>query len=220
MSIRNKNDIRVYSELPFQINLVGQHKEYVFPPCENNEPTMNFVSWEDIEYANSRGNLFSLGLLVFNKNDQEEIYNELGIRNWKDTVWREADIDDAIKNPTLEKMQRIIDIKNAVVLERIRSKVVYYTNEGVDISQNVTNIVNARYRELMMGISGSKIVIKPKDVEKGVSADEVADLKKQLAEMQEMMKQMSAKNDESENHVENNQASAPKRSTRKATAKK
>ena len=96
MSIRNKNDIRVYSELPFQINLVGQHREYIFPPCLDGEPTMNFVDWSDIEYAHSRGNLFSVGLLIFSEDEREEIYRELGVRDWQDKVWFDRDIVDAI----------------------------------------------------------------------------------------------------------------------------
>lgn len=192
MSIRNRNDIRVYNEQPFQINLVGQNKEYVFPSCENGQPTMNYVSWQDIEYANSRGTIFANGSLIFNESEQEEIYNELGIRNWKDTVWFDKDIIDVIENPTLEKMQRVIDITNALVFERIRGKVVSYINHKKNVSQNVINIVNTRYRELTSGIVKSKIVIRSTDVEKPVSADEVVALKQQLAEMQKMMEALVA----------------------------
>ena len=193
MSIRNKNDIRVYSELPFQINLVGQHREYSFPPCLDGEPTMNFVDWSDIEYAHSRGNLFSVGLLVFSEDEREEIYRELGIRDWKDKVWFDRDIVDAIENPTLEKMQRVIDVKDSLTFERIRGKVVMYINRGKDVSQKVVNIVEQRYRELNAGIRSSKIVIRPTDVEKPVSAEEVDDLKRQLTHMQKLMEQMAAK---------------------------
>lgn len=196
MSIRNKNDIRVYSELPFQINLVGQHREYVFPASVDGEPSMNFVDWSDIEYAHSRGNLFSNGLLIFDESEREEIYQELRIKDWKNKVWFDKDIVDAIEHPTLDKMQRIIDIKDLLTFERIRGKVVYYTNNNMNISQKVVSIVNARYRELTSGVIGSKIMIKPADVEKTVSADEVDDLKKQLAHMQKLMEQMAATNNQ------------------------
>lgn len=225
MSIRNKNDIRVYSELPFQINLVGQHRDYIWPACKDNEPTMNFVDWSDIEYAHSRGNLFSSGLLVFDESEREEIYRELRIRDWQNKVWYEKDIVDAIENPTLEKMQRIIDIKDPLTFERIRGKVVNYTNLNKNISQKVVSIVNARYRELTTGVMNSKITIRPADVEPSVSVEEVADLKRQLAQMQKLMEQMAmnnanAQNESVEHQVEQPQSSTIKRSGRKATVKK
>lgn len=222
MSIRNNNAIRVYSELPFQINLVGQHREYVFPASVNGEPSMNFVDWADIEYAHSRGNIFSTGLLVFDESDRDEIYNELRIKDWKKKIWYDKDIVDAIENPTLDKIQRIIDIKDLITFERVRGKVVYYTNNNMNISQKVVSIVNARYRELTTGILGSKIVIKPADVEQTVTADEVEDLKKQLAHMQKLMEQMAMNQNADNTQPENveQEVVQPKRSGRKATIKK
>lgn len=227
MSIRNKNDIRVYSELPFQINLVGQHREYTFPPCLDGEPTMNFVDWSDIEYAHSRGNLFSVGLLIFSEDEREEIYRELGIRDWKDKVWFDRDIVDAIENPTLDKMQRVIDIKDSLTFERIRGKVTMYVNRGRDVSQKVVNIVEQRYRELTAGVRSSKIVIKSTDVEKPVSSEEVADLKKQLLEMQKLMEQMAEKQNVatitehiSSSSTEQAEPTTTKRSGRKTVQKK
>lgn len=228
MSIRNRNDVRVYNEQPFQINIVGQNKEYVFPPCDNGQPTMNYVSWQDIEYANSRGTIFVNGSLIFNESEQEEIYNELGIRNWKDTVWFDKDIVDTVENPTLEKMQRVIDITNVLVFERIRGKVVNYINHKKNVSQNVINIVNTRYRELSSGIVKSKIVIRPADVEKPASADEVVALRQQLAEMQKMMEALVAGREKTEvdptdakpEVVEATPAPAKRSSRKSATAKK
>lgn len=224
MSIRNKNDIRVYNEMPFQTNLVGQHKEYVFPPCVDGTPTMNFVDWTDIEFANSRCNTFAIGMLVFDESERDEIYKELGIRNWRDTVWFDEDIVDAIENPTLEKMQKIINVTDAITLERIRGKVVYYTNIGKDISQNVVKIVNSRYKELNAGIKNSKIVVQAKDVERQASADEVEDLKRQIEEMKQLMSEQMKK---TEAVNEADKVSAPvvgtptqKRTTKKATVRK
>ena len=194
MSIRNKTDIRVYNECPFPVNLVGQRREYIFPACEDGEPTMNFVDFDEIEYAHSRGKLFSIGLLTFNENDREEMYEALGIKDWKNKVWTDEIIKDAIVNPSMEKMQKIIDIKDLITLERVRGKMVSLVNHNEDVSQNVINIINARYREITSGNQTSKIVIRPTDVEKPVTYDEVDELKKQLAQMKNLLEQMAAVN--------------------------
>jgi hypothetical protein len=228
MNYRGKKDIRVYNECPFQVNLVGQRRDYIFPPCLDGEPTMNFVDFEEIEYAHSRGKVFNIGLLVFAEEDREGMYEALGVKNWKDKVWTNDEIQDIITHPNLEKMQKVIDVKDLITFERIRGMMVRFVNEKRDVSQNVINLINARYRELNAGSVTSKIVIRPTDVEEKVSADEVADLKRQLAEMQEMMKKLASVNasievteptteTQAENEAE--KVATPKRG-RKATAKK
>lgn len=230
MNYRGKKDVRVYNECPFQVNLVGQRRDYIFPPCLDGEPTMNFVDFEEIEYAHSRGKVFNIGLLIFAEEDREGMYAALGIKNWKDKIWYNDDIEDIIMHPSLEKMQRVIDIKDLITFERVRGMMVRFTNEKRDVSQNVINLINARYRELNAGNVTSKIVIRPADVEEKVSVDEVADLKRQLAEMQDLVKKLAMEkfsvggssedtsNSEAAEHIE--KAAPVKRSTRKATAKK
>lgn len=231
MSYRGKKDIRVYNECPFQVNLVGQRRDYIFPPCLDGEPTMNFVDFEEIEYAHSRGKVFNIGLLIFAEDDREGMYDALGVKNWKDKVWFNDVIEDIIMHPTVEKMQRVIDIKDLITFERVRGMMVRFMNEKRDVSQNVINLINARYRELNAGNSTSKIVIRPADVETSVSADEVADLKKQLADMQELVKKLATEQiakvkaeSNSENKkveaVEEVNTTSTKRTTRKIASKK
>lgn len=224
MNYRGKKDIRVYNECPFQVNLVGQRRDYIFPPCLDGEPTMNFVDFEEIEYAHSRGKVFNIGLLTFAEEDREGMYEALGVKNWKDKVWTNDDIKDIITHPNLEKMQKVIDVKDLITFERIRGMMVRFVNEKRDVSQNVINLINARYRELNAGSVTSKIVIRPTDVEEKVSADEVADLKRQLAEMQEMMKKLASVSASIETQTDSDNGEAEKVATpkrgRKATAKK
>ena len=226
MNYRGKKDIRVYNECPFQVNLVGQRRDYIFPPCLDGEPTMNFVDFDEIEYAHSRGKVFNIGLLIFAEEDREGMYEALGIKNWKDKVWFNDDIENIIMHPNVEKMQRVIDVRDLITFERIRGMMVRFSNEKRDVSQNVINLINARYRELNAGNVTSKIVIKPADVEEKVSADEVADLKQQLKEMQDLVKKLASEklstnaSEEDKSTEDTEKAVTPKRSTRKATAKK
>ena len=223
MNYREKKDIRVYNECPFQVNLVGQRREYIFPPCMDGEPTMNFVDFDEIEYAHSRWNSFKIGLLTFNEEDREGMYEALGIKNWKETVWFDKDIKDIILNPTLEKMQRVIDIKEMITLERVRGMMVKFVNEKRDVSQNVINVINARFKELNSGSTSSKIVIRQSDVERSpaASSEEVNDLKRQLEEMKKLMAQMVSQNTvTSEEQSEEKTVTPIKKSTRRTSIKK
>lgn len=223
MNYRGKKDIRVYNECPFQVNLVGQRREYIFPPCMDGEPTMNFVDFDEIEYAHSRWNSFKIGLLTFNEEDREGMYEALGIKNWKDTVWFDKDIEDIILNPTLEKMQRVIDIKEMITLERVRGMMVKFVNEKRDISQNVINVINARFKELNSGNTSSKIVIRQSDVERSsaASSEEVNDLRRQLDAMKELMAKMMAQNSSAfKGEDEGQMEGSVKKSARRTTVKK
>lgn len=192
MNYRGTKDVRVYNECPFQVNITGQKRDYIFPPAEDGEPTMNFIDFEDIEYMSARYKAFSIGLLTFNEDEREDIYSTLGLKNWKSTVWYNDDIEDIILHPTVEKMQRIINIVDSITLERVRGMMVRFVNEKRDVSQNVINIVNARYRELSSGRLASKIVVRPDDVENKATSEDVDELKRQLAEMKAMMEKMVA----------------------------
>lgn len=195
MSIRNKNDIKVYNEMPTQINLVGQHRSYVFPPAVDGVPSMNLVDFADIEYAHSRGIVFSAGLLVFDESERDEIYKELRINDWKDKVWFEKDIEDLIQNPTAEKMQRVLNITSLILIERIRGKVVSATNRNEDISNKVVTIVNSRYKEISSGIMKSKLAVKESELAVNTNNDKkVAQLEAELAAMKKLMEQMVAQN--------------------------
>ena len=198
MNIRNKNDIKVYNEMPTQINLVGQHRTYIFPAAVDGIPSMNMVDFADIEYAHSRGIVFSSGLLVFDENEREEIYKELKLTDWKDKVWFEKDITAAIENPTAELMQKIIDTNSLIVIERIRGKVVYAVNNNMDISNKVVTIVNTRFKEISSGIMKSKIVIRPTEANKSDSEKKIADLERQISEMSKIMSKIASEANEDE----------------------
>lgn len=191
MNYRGKKDIRVYNECPFSVNLVGQRRDYIFPPCVDGEPTMNFVDFEEIEYAHSRGKVFTIGLLTFAEEDREGMYAALGVKNWQDSVWMNDQIEDMIMHPTMDKMQKIISIRDIVTMERVRGMMVRFMNEKRDVSQNVINIINARFRELNAGNYNTNIEIRPADVETKVPSSEVEDLKRQIAEMKELMANMA-----------------------------
>lgn len=226
MNYRGKKDVRVFNECPFQVNLVGQRRDYIFPPCTDGEPSMNFVDFDEIEYAHSRGKLFSIGLLIFAEEDQEGMYEALGIKDWAKKIWRNSDIEDIIMNPTVEKMQRVIDIKDVVTLERVRGMMVRFVNEKRDVSQNVINLINARFRELNAGNTNTKIVVRPVDVEVSKTSAEVDALNKKIAEMQKMLDKMMAMNGVVNNaaveadDVAEPEATTAKKSGRRTTTKK
>ena len=143
-------------------------------------------------------------MVRFDDNDKEEIYSALGFADWKNILTND-EIRDILLNPTIEGLQRIIDVTNTSIFDRIRTIFVSLKeNTDNDISNRVIKIMETRELEFKRGIYKTQIVLKPKDVsEKSVSNDEInaikeqnAMLMEQLAEMQKMI--ASLKSDKSE----------------------
>lgn len=135
------------------------NKGYTFEPGNVNEPCVIPVPPEEIQYMNSVCNAFKNGVLRFRPEEQEEIFNALGIKG--DSVLFIEDIDDAIINPTVENLQRMIDIKDGAQFERIRGRFYYLTNAGEDLSTKVKRLIDERYKELRAGKRNSELSVVP-----------------------------------------------------------
>ena len=198
MNIREKYNIRVYNESFNGINLVTADKEYFFEGSRGGVPTVNLVPFSGIEYANSRSSVFRTGMLCIDEADREEVFDALGIDNWKDTVWCEYDIADAILHPTAEKMKRILNVRDVLTIGRIRGVMYGYLNDkNFDVSNRVVSIIDGRFDEINSGKMTTGITImQGEEIDNGNKrVDEVAkqneELKKQVEKMQEMLNKLA-----------------------------
>ena len=137
---------------------------------------------------NSVCNAFKNGVLRFRPEEQSELFDALGIKG--DNVLFIEDIDDAILNPTIENLQRMIDIKDGAQFERIRGRFYRMTNAGEDLSTKVKRLIDERYKELRAGKRNSELSVVP--AAKSAPADVQAELEATKNQMVEMQKQMQA----------------------------
>ena len=204
MSIKENVSIPVYNYNESNICIPTNISTHILPPAVDGVPSVDYLSFAEINYINGISDCFRTGLVRFDDNDKEEIYSALGFADWKNILTND-EIRDILLNPTIEGLQRIIDITNASIFDRIRTIFVSLKeNTDNDISNRVIKIMETRELEFKRGIYKTQIVLKPKDVsEKAVSNDEInaikeqnAMLMEQLAEMQKMI--ASLKSDKSE----------------------
>ena len=139
-------------------------------------------------YMNSTCSAFKNGVLRFRPEEQNEIFKAIGIKG--DDVLFIEDIDDAILNPTVENLQRMIDIKDGAQFERIRGRFYRMTNAGEDLSTKVKRLIDERYKELRAGKRNSELSVVP--AAKSAPADVQAELETAKSQMAEMQKQMQA----------------------------
>ena len=204
MSIKENVSIPVYNYNESNICIPTNISTHILPPAVDGVPSVDYLSFAEINYINGISDCFRTGLVRFDDNDKEEIYSALGFADWKNILTND-EIRDILLNPTIEGLQRIIDVTNTSIFDRIRTIFVSLKeNTDNDISNRVIKIMETRELEFKRGIYKTQIVLKPKDVsEKAVSNDEInaikeqnAMLMEQLAEMQKMI--ASLKSDKSE----------------------
>lgn len=195
MSIKENVSIPIFNYNESNICIPTNVSTHILPPAIDGVPSVDYLSFAEINYINGISDCFRTGLVRFDDNDKEEIYKALNIGNWED-ILTNNEIREILLNPTIEGLQKIIDITNVSIFDRIKTIFVSLKeNTDNDISNRVIKIMETREQEFKRGIYKSQIVLKPKDVpEKTVSNDEINAIKEQntmlmeqLAEMQKMI---------------------------------
>ena len=159
-------------------------------------PSIIPMTLSELQNICSNTDIIVTGWLTFDDDVKEEVFKELRIPNWKD-ILTNKDIENILTHPTLEGLQRIIDIENQTYFDRVRIIMFKLIKNGIDVTTKVSRIVEQRYDELRKRQRVSSITLTKKDTQ--VSSDEVkalseqnASIQSQLDEMKKMMEQMMA----------------------------
>lgn len=165
-------------------------KGYTFEPGSVEDPCVIPIPPEEIMYMNSTCSAFKNGVLRFRPEEQNEIFKAIGIKG--DDVLFIEDIDNAILNPTVENLQRMIDIKDGAQFERIRGRFYRMTNAGEDLSTKVKCLIDERYKELRAGKRNSELSVVPAAKSSTDAQAELEAAKNQIVEMQKQMQEALA----------------------------
>lgn len=149
---------------------------------KDGRPSEQPFSLDEIVEINSICGCFKLGLLQFEEEYEAEIYELLRIHNWRD-IMTDAQIEDILLHPTLDTLQKIIDIKDPLYFERVRGIYTGLKSIAADVPGKVDMVIQERSREFMRKVTTSSIQLVPKAEENA----EVEALKEQMAKMQEQM---------------------------------
>lgn len=211
MSKLDTQNINVLNYNENSVFVDSSKEHYTFNASRDGKtPSVVPMSLSELQYIASNTEIIVTGWLTFDDDVKEEIFKELRIANWKD-ILSNQDIEDILRNPTLEGLQKIVDIDNQTYFDRVRISLFKLTNDGADISNKVVRIVNQRYDELRKRQRHSSIVLTKKDAQSYATPDEVkqlsaqnASLQAQIEEMKKMMEQMMAAQTVVNGHVNTN----------------
>lgn len=192
MPIKDMKTISVLNPNQNIVVVSTKHDSYTIEPAsDSNNPTTLPLTLDEILYVNGNSAAFKTGILRFEKEIEQEMYEEyLKIPNWKNLL-NISDIENIILHPTVDGLTQLVAIKDTGIFDRVRGVFVRLKNStDDDISLRVENIINARSEELRRGIRNSQIIIKTKDAISTIPSEEVDALKEQNKSLQEQMLNM------------------------------
>lgn len=205
MSKLDTQNINVLNYNENEVFVDSSKEHYKFNASRDGKtPSIISMPLSELQNICSNTDIIVTGWLTFDNDVKEEIFKELRVPDWENILTNE-DIEEILVHPTLEGLQKIIDIQNQTYFDRVRIIMFKLIRKGIDISTKVNRIITQRYDELRKRQRISSIALTKKDTQ--VSRDEVkalseqnALLQTQLDEMKKMMKQMMAmQNKESNN---------------------
>ena len=190
-----------YGDSPIVITIkerggFGADKGMTVEPFDYNTGIPGFVklTWQELQAVHETCPVFRNGMLEFEEEFREPLYYFLRISDWENLLFRH-NIEDIIKNPTLEKLQRIVALTSVSQIHRFRSCMLQLMNEDErNVSSKVERVINMRFKELQNSTnrSQSSIVLTPKDAERPISQEEASSMKEQMAKMEAMIAALQA----------------------------
>jgi len=194
----DKSSIKVYNYNGSFVSVAAKNRNIGFAGMQDGVPSMETLTFEEVEYINAHSRVFRVGRLEFEEGEREEIFAALKINS--DNVLYERDIDGLISKWSEESAKRILSIADIDTLERVRGRMLYHQNRAdMDIPTRMVTLVGSRFRELVQGRTKSRIVIAdgPEPQREMVSVSEVkAMLENQRAELMAQFEAMMRGNDE------------------------
>jgi hypothetical protein len=226
-NIKTNKSIPVYNYNPFHLSIVTNIKTHALEPCREESPTMDFLTFDEIEFVNAQSDAIKTGLVRFGKDLEKDIYEALFINGWENILTNE-NIKKYLLSPDKDGLQIILDIKDEMTFERVRATLINLVNSGeYDVSNRVMNLIQLRYGEFKKNIRNTKLALKEKgtasepnsSAEVEILKEKNKSLEDQMAQLQEMMKQMMSMQGakvESKNNIASDE---PKKAGRPSTKK-
>lgn len=221
MSLDRSRNYLVLNYNSSPVVIETRYESTVIPGGTREEPSSLPLSIDEILQVNNNSPFFKCGILFFEEEFAEELYNECRIKNWQ-SILTDEQIEDIILHPTIESLQIIVDIQTEVYFERCYGIYIGLMNANYSVPANVVKLMKIRRGEFRRKKYKSEISLTPKDVAPSVSSEELNETKAQVNELtatvkaqQEQIAQLLAALQQKETKAPKAPATTTKRRTTK-----
>lgn len=143
----------------------------------------------ELQHLNNTTRCIKNGTLIPQEGDKEFIYETLRITDWRDII-SNAEVEKIILEPTVEGLQKIINIKDSQYFDRIYGVFLGLKNSDAPIAANVINLITKRYRELLDGKRETELTVKKavKTPTTATNGEQINELKAEIEQLKAMLK--------------------------------
>lgn len=203
-----------YSSSPVAVST--RYENLLIGGGSNEVPEAHPFTLEEIRQINAGSDVFKVGVLWFEEDYEEEIYEALKIKNWKEIMTTD-EIREFILHPTKEKFESVLSITSEFYFERIYGEYIGMRNANYSIPHNVEVFLKARRKEFRNKKYNSEIKIG----EQISSEDKNAELMSaMMKDFQSQLEAMKAENERLSAMVANSNKTADEPKVKTEPAKK
>jgi len=155
---------------------------------EDEEFVMERVLWEDVESENNKSDAFKIGRLRFNENEEDEIYDKLGISD-RENIRNDKELMSLLKDDSMSNLRYIMKIKSTLLISRMRTLLFEMERGGNQPPHYVVLAVTEKSEELKGSPKNKESQIykmfeqESQDNEDSKLKDTLNDLKKEMSKL-------------------------------------
>lgn len=202
--------IRVYN---YQDNPCGFPSEIIkdgvyFKGKEDDEEfVMERVAWEDVVNENNKSDVFRIGRLRFNSDEEDEIYEKLGITD-KENIKNDKELMKLLKDDSMSNLKYIMKLKSTLLVSRMRAMLFQMERGGVQPPHYIILAVTEKLEELKGSPKNPNSQIykmfeqEKQDKEDGRLRETLIELKKDMAKLQDDKEKKELENQQSQNALQ------------------
>lgn len=145
--------IRVYNYGKSPVGFPSQHSQqgvFIRGRSDDEEFVVERVAFDDIEIENTKSDLFKVGRLRFHPDEENEIYELLGIDD-RENIMDDRQLTKVLMDDSLENVKRISNINSMTMITRMKSMLFTLERAGKSLPPRVVDVVTERLNELKNG---------------------------------------------------------------------
>ncbi len=187
MELDNNKQYLVFNYSTSPVAVSTRYDSYSIPGAKDGEPTAFPLTLDEIMYINNNSGVFKYGLLWFEDDIANAVYEKLRIRN-SEKILTDAQIEQILTSPTADGLNTLISIDNDAYFNRVRGIYLRIKNT-VGLSSKVSEVIDKRYREIRDKKKTSDMHIQ----EMAKPSNEVKELREQIEALQKAILEMQGK---------------------------
>ncbi|ALS22304.1 hypothetical protein [Paenibacillus naphthalenovorans] len=145
--------IRVYNYELSPVGFPSQHSQqgvFLRGRDEEEEFVVERVAFDDIEAENSKSDLFKVGRIRFHPDEEDEVYQKLGIED-RENIMTDKQLAEFLMTDTIENVKRISNLRSVTLISRMKSMLFILERAGKIPPHRISASVIERGNELISG---------------------------------------------------------------------